>query len=154
MPEQKSVANNKRWPFERWQAVADQLRKEGHEIVQFRHSGGRALSGVREIKTPTFRKAAAVLANASLFLGCEGGLHHASAAVSTGGVVLFGGFIHPRTTGYGLHSNIFTAPDGKACGKIVDCEHCKRAMRAITVERVLGEARQLIASYRNVAVGT
>lgn len=147
VPEQKSVANNKRWPFERWQSVADQLRKEGHEIVQFRHSGGRALSGVREIKTPTFRKALAVLQHAKLFMGCEGGMHHGAASVAIPAVVLFGGFIPPSSTGYEFHANIFTG--GEACGKIVECEHCKQAMRAITVERVLGEARKLIWAKKN-----
>jgi ADP-heptose:LPS heptosyltransferase len=108
---------------------------------------------VREIKTPTFRKALAVLQHAKLFMGCEGGMHHGAAAVGIGAVVLFGGFISPATTGYDFHANIFTGEGGVACGKIIDCEHCKQAMRAITVERVLGEARKLIASHRNVAVG-
>lgn len=143
VPEEKSVAVNKRWPFERWQIVADQLRKEGHEIVQFRHRGGRALQGVHEIKTPTFRKALTVLGHARMFLGCEGGMHHGAAAVGIGAVVLFGGFISPRTTGYGFHSNLFTAANGEACGSLNECEHCKQAMLAITPDMVLTEARRI-----------
>lgn len=75
-------------------------------------------------------------------MGCEGGMHHGSAAVGIPAVVLFGGFIHPRTTGYESHANIFTG--GRACGSIKPCAHCRQAMLAISVERVLGEAHKLI----------
>lgn len=163
VPEEKSVAVNKRWPFERWQIVADQLRKEGHEVVQFRHRGGRALQGVREIKTQTFRKALAVLSHAKLFIGCEGGLHHGAAATALDAsgnlladpklaVVLFGGFIHPRTTGYDFHSNLFTGAGRKddkgrdaGCGSLTECGHCKTAMLSISPEAVLAEARKRLA---------
>lgn len=143
MPEHKSVAVNKRWPFERWQVVVAQLRQGGHEVVQFRAGGGRVLSGVREIKTPTFRKALAVLQHARLFMGCEGGLHHGAAAVNIPAVVLFGGFIHPRTTGYDMHANIFTGGT-EGCGRFTECEHCKQAMLAITPQMVIAEAERFL----------
>ena len=36
----------------------------------------------------------------------EGGLHHAAAALGMPAVVLFGGMISPRNTGYDVHVNL------------------------------------------------
>ena len=72
----------------------------------------------------------------------EGGLHHAAAASGTPSIVIFGGFISPRQTGYLHQSNLFTG--GDPCGMRHRCSHCKRAMDRITVEEVLEKASLLI----------
>jgi hypothetical protein len=139
VPAFKSVALNKQWPVDRYAEVAARLRSEGRDVVQF-HSGngGFRIPGVRTVKTPTFRLAAAVLARAALYIGAEGGLHHAAAALNIPGVVLFGGFIPPSVTGYDSHTNL--TGGAEACGSLLTCKHCKLAMEAISTSDVLRAA--------------
>lgn len=86
------------------------------------------------IQTPDFWRACAILSRASAYVGHEGGLHHAAAALGIPGVVIFGGFISPETTGYDCHVNLFTG--GNACGNRTPCMHCRDAMNRITPEAV------------------
>jgi ADP-heptose:LPS heptosyltransferase len=138
------VAVNKQWPIERYQEVARRLqRDDGIEVVQFKypppHGPGKRLDRVRQIEAPSFRHALAVLKNAAVYVGPEGGLHHGSAAVGTEAVVIFGGFISPGITGYKRHANLFTG--GSPCGSLDRCEHCRKAMDEIRVETVMTAAR-------------
>jgi ADP-heptose:LPS heptosyltransferase len=60
----KSSAENKRWPFERYQAVADALLADGIKVMQFESpDGSPMLRNVKRIKTRTFRDAVAILKN-------------------------------------------------------------------------------------------
>jgi ADP-heptose:LPS heptosyltransferase len=140
VPQMKSVAPNKQWPVARYNSVAGALRKSGHEVRQFQYPGSSLLPDVAGIKTKSFRAALAVLRNASLYIGPEGGLHHGAAAVGIPGVVLFGGFIPPQVTGYPTHTNL--TGGAEACGSLKRCRHCLKAMEAITVEEVVSAAEQ------------
>jgi len=139
---QKGFSPNKQWPIIRYNKVARLLQKDGAEVVQFVFNGGYVLPNVRQIRTPTFRHAMAVLKYAALYIGPEGGLHHASAAVGAGAVVLFGGFIPPRVTGYDAHTNL-TGSD-VFCGSLQTCSHCKTAMETISVPDVMDAAHQYL----------
>jgi len=142
----KRVGINKEWPVERYQAVADALRKDGHDVVQLEYHGmQRTLQRVRLVPSKSFRRALALLERASLIVTCEGGLHHGAAAVNVPAVVLFGGFVPPEVTGYDTHANLAAEGQGPPCGKYVPCAHCMAAMRSITIERVLDAARGLLA---------
>jgi hypothetical protein len=134
VPRHKSVAANKTWPLRRYQDVANRLGAKGLRVKQFHYPEGERLVGVEGISAPTFRHALAALARARLYIGPEGGLHHAAAAVGIPGVVLFGGFIPPQVTGYETHINL--TGGAEACGSFNPCEHCQRAMRAISVDEV------------------
>lgn len=137
----KSVAPNKDWGRARYQAVADRLRKDGFRIVQFSYDkAGSALVGAEVIRTTSFRDALAVMAHAALYIGPEGGLHHGAAAIGVDAVVLFGGFIPPSVTGYDGHANLTGGAD--ACGSILPCAHCRRALDAITVDEVYAAAKE------------
>jgi hypothetical protein len=142
----KGMSVNKDWGFDRFQRVADALLNDGHRVVQFRHDKtekGRFLKGVEFIDTASYRHAMAALAKAELYVGVEGGLHHGAAAVGTKGVVIFGGFVSPQSTGYDIHENLFSG--GVACGKVVPCKHCRTALDAITVEQVMDSCRRMLA---------
>jgi hypothetical protein len=83
-----------------------------------------------------------------VYVGHEGGLHHAAAAVRLPAVVIFGGFITPAVTGYAEQVNL-TAPGlGVAhplgCGRRVDCPHCADAIAQITPELVAQEVRKVL----------
>jgi Glycosyltransferase family 9 (heptosyltransferase) len=143
VPAHKSVAVNKQWPVDRFQAVADQLVSDGHNVVQLAYQGARySLQRVERIATATFRDGLAVLSRAALYIGHEGGMHHGAATVNVPGVVLFGGFIPPQVTGYDMHINL--AAGGPACGSLNKCNHCRDALDAITIEQVTAAARSLI----------
>lgn len=137
---------NKQWPLPRWQKVADELSRDGLKLLQFAPpgGGGARLRGVTVIDVPSFRLAAAILKHSRAFIGPEGGLHHAAAAmgVECPAVVIFGGFISPQQTGYDDHVNLFTG--GKPCGMRIACSHCREAMDKITAADVVEKARGIL----------
>lgn len=140
---------NKDWGFARYQKVTDLLRRDGHRIVQFRYGKtGRMLQGAEAVGTKDFRDALSVLANASLYVGPEGGLHHGAAAVGIPAVVIFGSWIPPQVTGYDTHTNIAS---GKACGSLSPCQHCRDALDAITVEQVYQAAKDHLCKNASTA---
>ena len=95
---------------------------------------------------PSFRHACAILERSIGYVGHEGGLHHAAAALGKPAVVIFGGYISPEVTGYPEHTNLYS-PDERyplGCGTVTPCEHCKESMSKITVEHVVTAVREMI----------
>ena len=121
---------NKDWGFDRWQRVVNSLPR-----LRFIQGPGRKLSGVEQVETKSFRQACALLSRAMLFVGTDGGLHHAAAALSKPAVVVWGGYTHPRNLGYETHINLHSGVE--PCGNLKPCAHCKRAMDKITVDMVV-----------------
>lgn len=144
-PNLKSKASpNKDWGRERWARLIQMMRAAGMRPVQLGPVGTQVIPGAEWIETPSFRLAAAILKRARGAVLSEGGMHHAAAAVGLRSVVIFGGYISPRQTGYEMHTNIFTG--GKPCGMRIPCKHCKKAMEQITPEMVIGELQALLAA--------
>ncbi|TIX68424.1 MAG: glycosyltransferase family 9 protein [Mesorhizobium sp.] len=130
----KGWAPNKRWPYERYDEVAACLGREGFEVVQLDHGGRHRIPTARQVKSPNFRHGLAALKPSALYIGPEGGMHHGAAAVGVPGVVIFGGFIPPRVTGYATHTNL--TGGAEACGSLTSCRHCRDALRAISASIV------------------
>jgi hypothetical protein len=140
VPEFKTVAPNKQWPVPRYREIAMRLMSEGSKVAQFCYPGMQVtIAGATQIKTPTLRHAIAVLARSALYIGPEGGLHHAAAAAGIPAVVLFGGFIPPSVTGYATHTNL--TGGAEACGSLQTCDHCRLAMNNISVADVMDAAK-------------
>jgi hypothetical protein len=135
----KHGAANKDWGLANFQAVADMLRAAGHRVAQFAF-GTRRIAGAHMIETRSFRHAVAALSRAGLAILPEGGLHHGAAAFDIPAVVLFGGFIPPKVTGYGIHTNLTGGV--KACGSWYPCRHCRDALAAISVDIVYNSAME------------
>lgn len=152
-PRVKGTASpNKDWGVERYQQVIGLLPgvrfvQVGPEMVP---EAGWGLRGAEYVQTPSFRDACGILAAAAGYLGPEGGLSHAAAALRRPGVVIFGTFVSPMTTGYPFHWNL-TGLDaisvGHApCGRWAACDTCARALDSIRPEDVaeaVGEMLQL-----------
>ena len=138
VPNWKGCAINKDWGQIKYWKLAKRLKWAGLDVRQFKYGGYRQNEHCKEIKTPTFRQACAVLANAKLYIGPEGGMHHAAAALGISAVVLFGGFIPPSVSGYDIHTNL--TGSASACGSLKRCDHCIRAMHAISLDEVEGAA--------------
>lgn len=140
-PNVKDIGHgNKAW--HRWPALTAALRAEGIGTVQC-GPGGTANLADSFALTPSFRYAAAVLSKARAFVGTEGGLMHAAAAVGVPSVIIFGGFISPEVTGYDMHRNLFTGT-GLGCGMRTNCAHCREAMDKITVDEVVTNLKELL----------
>ncbi len=143
-PRTKTVWANKQWPRHRYVDVANKLRGKGLRVVQFSGESKPVDGCGKVIPTPTFRKALAVLSNAALYVGPEGGLHHGAAAVGTKAVVIFGGWPDPKSSGYDHHRNL-AAPNA-GCGTIRLCNHCRIAMHKITSDQVYNAALEELAA--------
>lgn len=146
-----AASPNKDWGWERYRALAVLLKDT--TLFQLGPPGARLLPGVTHIETGTFREAAAALSLASAYVGAEGGLHHAAAALGVPAVVLFGGLTAPSVTGYvrprgAVHVNLYVEspeyPHG--CGWRRPCDHCHAAMASLSPERVAAELTHVLAA--------
>ena len=143
-PPEKPQCVNKQWSYFRFQEIADLLRRRGHDVVQLVYPSARyRIAGARHIETRDFRGACGVLSHAALFIGGEGGMHHAAAALNVPGVVIFGGYTPVELTGYPMHINL-AGNSSVACGSLFRCEHCLDALDSITVAEVERHALGLL----------
>ena len=131
------------WPFERWQTLVDTLRKRlpGVQVVQLGVADSPILEGVVSLCGKTnFRQAALVQRSSALFVGTEGGLMHAAAAVGAPSVILWGGVTIPDFAGYPRHhdiicKNVSCAP----CGHLGWCDNGHICMNEISAEEAVTE---------------
>jgi Glycosyltransferase family 9 (heptosyltransferase) len=142
VPWWKPVAPNKDWGEAKYRQLCELLVRNGVRVVQFIHKNSRRrLPGITTIEFHKFRDAIATLSLAKMYIGPEGGMHHAAAALGVSAVVLMGGFIPPAVIGYPDHINL--TGGAEACGNTQPCEHCRRAMAKISVDEVWDSAMQL-----------
>lgn len=130
---------NRDWGWQRYANVV--TRMPDIRWLQMGHQNSRPLPGVEFVRTATFRQTCALLARARAFLGPEGGLHHACAALGIPAVVIFGGYISPDVTGYDDHTNLFSGR-GLGCGRSFACD-CD-CMSKISCEAVSDALRALL----------
>lgn len=134
----RGASPNKLWPTERWRALARLLMSLGAPVAQLEQPGGDdvALDVPVRLAAPTLWHAGALIAAARCLITHEGALHHLAAGLAARSVVIRGGYVGVRQTGYGLACQLELAAPGDACGWRIPCEHCIDAMAAITPERV------------------
>jgi hypothetical protein len=142
-PHGACAGTNKQWPVDRYNAVAAALLEEGYWVCRMGPGGDADYPYMRRVPTVSFREALMVMSKAKLYIGPEGGLHHAAAALGVPAVVIFGGFNTPRSTGYPWHVNLTVG--AAPCGMQRVCPHCIEAMKSISVDRVLDAARNQLA---------
>ena len=134
-PNGKNIGHtNKLWSPQRWIELVDQLDLAFVQCVPHPltpHPGVKVL----KVLTPAFRQACAVLSVAKAFVGTDGGLMHAAAAVGTPSVILWSEYTSPDIVGYDSMVNLRHA--GKACGNRMNCHGCRAAMDKITVTEVV-----------------
>ena len=133
---------NKAWPWERYIEAARALAMP---IVQF--NPARRLPDAIAIRTATFRDACAVLGQAEIYIGTEGGLHHAAAALGVPAVVYHGGYISPTTTGYEGQRALYRGV-GSPCGMRVSCGHCAAIAMEITADEAVNAIKETLHDRR------
>lgn len=124
---------NKEWGIERYAAA---IRGAGARIAFLQPNAFDEprpfVEGAHPLANcPSFRHAAALLSHCDAYLGSEGGMHHAAAALGIRGVVIYGGWISPGLSGYACHDNVYRGRFQDACGLRSECAHCREAMAAI-----------------------
>lgn len=132
---------NKAWSSANWIKLVEALEGCGLPLVQPVNPtmGGIALrefGNVLTCVTKTFRQAAALVAASNLFVGTDGALHHAAAAVGTDAVVLWSGYSSPKHFGYKDHANLGHFDFNNPTGELKPSQFCKENMEKITVEEV------------------
>jgi ADP-heptose:LPS heptosyltransferase len=140
-------ATNKEWGIEKYQQLVARL-VDYAALIQFSpNDAGRdeVLKHAYQVRCDSYRQAASVLKLCDLYVGAEGGLHHGAAAVEKPAVVIFGGWISPKTTGYPYHENIYVGDINSPCGALYSCTHCKACMEKISVEDVFDRVDFLLS---------
>lgn len=146
---------NKNWVPGRMQEVVNALRGEGYEFVHLGLREDEPLVGVKDLRgTNNLRVSAAILTNAALFIGLEGGLVHLARAVNTKSVVIYTHYTLPEETGYGENINLRTANAEDACWKRDACDLCRASAEGLTSATVVETVIQLGATSRfaNISV--
>lgn len=145
----KAVASpNKQWGWHRWQELV--LARPDLPWTQLGPKGMPLLDGVGRVTTRNFREACGALSGAAAAVLPEGGLHHAAAALGVRAVVLFGGMLDPRNTGYDAHINLVEPHPARGdipaspCGMRAPCPLCAESMARITPARVLAALERLL----------
>jgi len=133
----------KDWGFEKWQSLVDCL-KDKIFFIQPVYKNAFVLKDTTTFHSKNFLQGCALLSKADIFIGPEGGLHHAAGAIGIKGVVIFGGRIHPDMMGYDIHSNIYVDLPESPCGMIQNCNHCKESMERISVDNVISEVERFL----------
>lgn len=136
---------NKDWGREKWEALTQILSRD-YFLVTTGPDEREYLPDTFIFHTPTFRHACAILERSIGYVGHEGGLHHAAAALGKPAVVVFGGYISPAVTGYPGHVNLYSG-DSRfplGCGIVTPCEHCRESMSKITVEEVVAAVKEMV----------
>jgi ADP-heptose:LPS heptosyltransferase len=129
---------NKHWVPGRMQVVVDQLVQNGLNIIHLGSTDDESLQSVRDLRgKTTLREAAAILANALLLIGLEGGLMHLARAVDARAIVIYTGYTLPQETGYPENINLRDPGAGEGCWRREYCEHCTRSAETISVGMVL-----------------
>lgn len=112
---------NKAWPH--WKDVS----MMNYPFIQLGDGTGTMF---QNLITDSFREAMLILSRAALFVGTDGGLHHAAAALSIPAIVIWTGFTSPKHLGYENHVNIHDG--GDPCGYFGgECQHCKKIAESI-----------------------
>ncbi len=142
------------WPMENWQELINNLLEKypNHQVVQIGLGKTGILEGVLDLTDKTsFRSAALVMKKSTLFIGTEGGLMHAAAAVDAPSIILWGGITLPEFSGYPhLHDIVCLYVECAPCGNLGWCDFSHRCMKGISVERILSSVRAVLQENKGV----
>jgi len=129
---------NRKYPFEKWQAVVDFINKNtDYKVIQIGASGKSVLNDVIDFTGKTdFLGAAGVIGNSKLFLSTEGGLVHAATAVNTKSIVVVTSYQSLRMVAYPQNTNIYIGRH-KPCGFKIECPECVGDTQVHNVDEII-----------------
>lgn len=137
---------NKLWDVSRFQSVVDILREKFHyRVVQLGTIGDPPLKGTLDLRGKnSLRDDATVLSQSEFFVGLEGFLMHLARAIERRSVIVFGGRIHSRQTGYTCNENLDSFVDCAPCWQWNDCDYERKCMTMITVDHLIAAVERLV----------
>lgn len=144
---QTFARNRKEWSFERFTQVRDFF--SNIPFVQLGGPDDPLLPDTIDRRGRPIRETAAIIENATTGLFLEGGMMHLANAVGKPCVIIFGGAIDPRLSGYDMHINLASKPHCSPCFTseqpmtVCDTMIC---MKAITVENVVAAVKKMITN--------
>lgn len=145
---QSFASNRKEWGISKFQAVVDNF-KDKIDFVQVGSPQTPLLKYVKDFRGLKIRESAAVVGNARLFLGLEGGLMHLAKAMSVRAVIIYGGYLNPDIIGYNDNINIYERTTCSPCAtsekKASPCSHMT-CMQNIRPQRVIDEINKILES--------
>jgi hypothetical protein len=135
---------NKEWMPERFQAVVRSLN-EHWPVVQLGTASDPRLEGAIDLRGQTdLRQSAAILAQATAFIGLVGLTMHLARAVDCRSVIIYGGREHPEQSGYPCNENLYRAVPCAPCWRWNSCEHDRRCLTDIEPGHVLEAFARLV----------
>jgi len=147
-----AAAGSRRWPVERWAAVAGRLAADGHRIVVTGTPAERPLveavarpSGAEPATSLDVDELFGLVAAARLVVSGDTGVAHVASAFGTPSVVLFGPVSPSRWGPPALprHRALWPAPDPGYRGD-PHGDRCDPVLLAISVADVLGAVRHVL----------
>lgn len=136
---------NKHWVPGRMQEVVDALVDGGFKVFHLGSREDEHLLQVIDYRGRTsLREAAAMLCNASLFIGLEGGLVHLARAVETKSVVVYTHYTAPEETGYAENKNIISGDKSEPCWHREKCNVCSEYAAKIDAKMVIDAVTKII----------
>lgn len=136
---------NKEWFADRFQAVCNHWRSQ-HSVIQIGAIQDPPLEGALDLRGKTsMRESAAILAQASVFIGLEGFLMHLARAVDCRAVIIYGGRLRPWQIGYIANRNLTGEPPCSPCWLRNRCDFDHICMRMIEPEAVIEAANAQLA---------
>jgi ADP-heptose:LPS heptosyltransferase len=136
--------DNKNWGVENFRSVARSLARE-FSVVQLGASGDPSLGVDLELQGRLpIRDVFVLLRECGVFVGQEGFLMHAAAAVDLLSVIVYGGFLAPWQTGYSINENLYSNVECAPCWLETKCPHEKKCMAMITPRMVVEKIKTLL----------
>jgi ADP-heptose:LPS heptosyltransferase len=151
-----SYTPNKDWPDEYWETLIDRLLTGCTVIDAGATSGDRRPrfepNYIDLVGRTALPQLIAAIAAADLLVAPETGPMHIAAAVETPAVVIFGGYIHPVSSGYPENINLYSPVPCAPCWLREPCPYGKKCLHLITpaivesaVSRLWHERRQSLS---------
>ena len=144
----------KDWPIERFDALAEELRKAGYACVQVGARGDKPVRGAVDLRGKMgLLELAAFLSKCAAFVGLDSGVSYIADAMRTPTVVIQGS-TDPKTSGpiSGRVVHLFAKDTGYQDCQVVRCHtNCRHEINCntkISVEDVLDKLEPILAAWR------
>lgn len=135
----------KDWPVDRWEELVRRLPE--CTFIQLGETKDPEVPSTVDVRgMTTIREAVAVVKHTRCFVGIDSFFNHASIAVGTPGVVLFGPST-PVIWGHSENTNLYAGVECSPCVDTIDkspCPYARRCMTAISVDEVEAAVRRTL----------
>jgi len=140
----------KDWYLDRWEIVVEELFRRGYIVLQIGHNSDPLVCNAVDFRDKTIKEAIIAIKYANFHLGIDSFSNHASAAVKTPAVILFGS-TSPIGSGYKQNINLYKSLECQPCYREYEwskeinelCPYNKKCMDLISVEEVLSSISEI-----------